>query len=210
VPGQIQGTLPTAGSIPAAQYQLHSPRVLSADGRRLFFDSFDALLPRDTNGKEDVYEWEAASSQADCEEKGAELYVASSAGCLSLISSGQSPQDSEFLDANPSGDDAFFTTSAGLLPQDPGLIDVYDARANGGLPAPPEPPGPCQGEACQSAAAPPNDPTPASASFRGAGNPSAKGRCARGKVSRKGRCVAKKHKRAKKRHRNNRDANHNR
>ena len=51
-----------AGSIPGwdnlrerpATYQ---PRYLSDSGR-LFFDSPDALVPRDTNGLEDVYEYE--------------------------------------------------------------------------------------------------------------------------------------------------------
>jgi hypothetical protein len=190
---------------------LHTPRVFSNDGRRLIFNSFDALLPRDTNGKADVYEWEAASGQAQCDEKGAELYVPASGGCLSLISTGQSPQDSELLDTSASGDDVFFTTNASLLPQDPGLFDVYDARAGGGLPIPPEPPGPCQGEACQFAPPPPSDPTPASASFKGAGDPRAskpRPRCAKGKARRKGRCVSKR-KQSAKRH-GKRDANHNR
>ncbi len=200
--------LPTAAMIAAAQFTLHFPRSLSADGKRLFFNSYDALLARDTNGKADVYEWEAASGAKDCKEKGAELYVPGSGGCLSLISSGQSPSDSEFLDASPDGDDVFFTTNASLLPQDPGLIDIYDARVNGGLPGPPQPPGPCQGEACQLAPPPPNDPTPASASFKGAGNLKPTPRCRKGKVARKGRCVAKKHKAAK-RHAK-RDTNRNR
>jgi hypothetical protein len=194
------------------RFQLTHPHVISDDGRRLFFDSYDALLPRDTNGKADVYEWEAASGPSECAEKGADLYVASSDGCLSLISTGESPSDSEFLDASASGDDVFFTTNASLLPQDPGLIDIYDARANGGFPAPPSPPGPCQGEACLTAPPPPNDPTPASASFKGAGNATAKkakARCAKGKARRKGRCVAKRQKRAKKRDRA-RNANANR
>lgn len=207
--GNSGGRLAAAGTLTTPENDLYSPRVLSADGQRLFFDSFDALLPRDTNGKKDVYEWESASGAKECEEKGAELYVASSEGCLSLISSGQSPNDSEFRDASSNGGDVFFTTNASLLPQDPGLIDVYDARANGGLPAPPAPPGPCQGEACQFAPPPPNDPTPSSASFRGAGNLKPASRCAKGRVARKGRCVAKKRKQAKK-HKRSRDANHNR
>jgi DNA-binding beta-propeller fold protein YncE len=204
--------VPTAASLPLPENALYSPRVLSADGGRLFFNSFDALLPRDTNGKGDVYEWQAASGQKQCDEKGAELYVPSSDGCISLISSGQSPQDSALLDIGANGNDVFFTTNASLLPQDPGLIDVYDARAGGGLPAPPEPPGPCQGEACQLAPPPPNDPTPASASFKGAGNLSAKprARCAKGKARRRGRCVAKKSKRAKKANQRKRDASANR
>jgi hypothetical protein len=197
--GSSAERLQAAAMIPPAQFMLHFPRSLSADGGHLFFNSYDALLPRDTNGKEDVYQWQAAAGEEECEEAGAELYVPSSGGCLSLISSGQSPQDSEFLDASANGDDAFFTTSASLLPQDPGLIDVYDAKAKGGLPAPPEPPGPCQGEACQIAPPPPNDPTPASASFKGAGNLHPTPHCRKGKVARKGRCVAKKPK-ATKRH----------
>ncbi len=206
--GNFPGVSPTAAMIPPPQFMLQFPRVLSTDGRRLFFDSYDALLPRDTNGKMDVYEWEAASGSKDCEGKGAELYVEGSGGCLSLISSGQSPSDSSFLDASEDGDDVFFTTTTSLLPQDPGLIDIYDARVNGGLPGAPESPGPCQGEACQFAPPPPNDPTPASASFKGAGNPKPAPRCRKGKVARKGRCVAKKRK-ASKRHAK-RDANHNR
>ncbi|MET0306888.1 MAG: hypothetical protein ABW196_11780 [Solirubrobacterales bacterium] len=185
---------PIAAWLTMPMTSLHHPRVLTPDGRRLFFNSYDALLLRDTNGKADVYEWEAATGQKECDERGAELYVPSSGGCINLITSGQSPEDSELLDISANGNDAFFTTNSSLLPQDPGLVDVYDARVNGGLPASPEPPGPCQGEACQFAPPPPNDPTPASASFRGVGNPSAskpRPRCAKGKARRKGRCVAK-------------------
>ncbi len=151
VVGGVLGTahLATAASIPMASTELHVPRALSSNGARLFFDSYDALAPRDTNGKEDVYEWEAASGRAECEEKGAELYVAASGGCLSLISSGESPQDSEFADAGADGHDVFFTTNASLLPQDPGLIDLYDAREGGGFPQSVAPAA-CEGEACQS------------------------------------------------------------
>jgi NHL repeat len=190
-----------AALIPTPESQLYAPRVISDDGNRLFFDTYDALLPRDTNGKMDVYGWEKSVGPQDCKKRGADLYVASSGGCLSLISSGESPEDSEFLDASANGNDVFFTTNASLLPQDPGLIDAYDARVNGGLPGPPFPPGPCQGEACQIAPPPPNDATPSSASFKGAGNAivrKAKARCAKGKARRKGRCVAKRQKRPKK------------
>ncbi len=185
----------TAAAIPLATADLYAPRALSANGKRLFFDSFDALLPRDTNGKEDVYEWEAAGSREECEEKGAEAYVESAGGCLSLISSGESPQDSEFVDAGFDGRDAFFATSASLLPQDPGLVDIYDARVEGGFPQPTAVAA-CEGEACQSPPEAPRDPTPASASFQGSGNvveeaPTGRARCAKGKVRRKGRCTSK-------------------
>jgi hypothetical protein len=176
------------------QNQFFAPRTLSADGNRLFFDSFEALLPRDTNGKGDVYEWQRAGSQGECDEVGAELYVPSSGGCLSLISTGQSPSDSEFADASPDGKDVFIRTASSLLPQDPGQVDVYDARIDGGLPQPVAPPAACEGEACQGPLAPPNDPTPASSAFEGAGNVGeAPTRCRKGKVKRKGSCIAKRH-----------------
>jgi len=168
---------------------------LSEDGRRIFFESFEALVLADTNGKADVYQWEQAGS-GDCKE-GSTAYVKASGGCVSLISSGKSAGDSEFIDASPTGRDAFFTTAASLLTQDPGSVDLYDARAGGGLPAPPGGPPACEGDACQGPSAAPNDPTPASASFHGAGNASESHarRCGRGKALRRGRCVAKKHKR---------------
>lgn len=149
---------------------LYDPHVISSDGSHLFFESFDALVPRDTNGVGDVYEWEPASSKQACEGIGGELYVQSAAGCISLISSGESSSDSRFLDASVDGRDAFFTTAASLVPQDGGLLDVYDARAGGGIPVPPAPPAVCEGEACQGAPSPPIDSTPASLVFEGAGN----------------------------------------
>ncbi|HEV7482886.1 MAG TPA: hypothetical protein VGO13_07290 [Solirubrobacterales bacterium] len=158
---------PAAASLPPPTTQLHFPHVLSSDGRRLFFNSFDALLPRDTNGAVDVYEWESAPDREACVQRGAELYVEAAAGCLSLISSGESPEDSEFLDASPTGEDAFFATTSSLLPEDPGLIDVYDARAFGGIPAADSGPAECHGEACQAPAGVPTDPTSSSSFYVG-------------------------------------------
>jgi hypothetical protein len=85
---------------------------------------------------------------------------------------------------------------------------IYDARVGGGFPPRQANAGECQGEACQPAAVAPNDPTPASAAFQGAGNvkPEGRPRCPKGKklVQRRGkrRCVPRhrkthhKHKRA--------------
>jgi hypothetical protein len=147
---------------------LYAPRVMSSDGSRIYFESYEPLTSADTNGKADVYEWEEAGS-GGCEEVGSS-FVKASGGCLSLISSGQSPADSEFVDASPDGRDVFIRTASSLLPQDPGEIDIYDAREEGGFPPPPSAPVECEGQACQSPAAPPNDPTPASSAFEGAGN----------------------------------------
>jgi hypothetical protein len=187
--------------------QFQTPRNLSDDGNRLFFESFEALVPRDGNGKGDVYEWQRASGQGECDTKGAELFVPDAGGCLSLLSSGQSPSDSVFDDATPDGNDVFIKTDSSLLPQDPGLVDVYDVRVGGGLPVPDPVAVPCEGEACQIPAPPPEDPTPSSSVVEGAGNLPArrpkKPRCARAKqkASRatKVRCASK-HKRRQSRH----------
>jgi len=202
-----------AAMLPRALTQLYAPQAISEDGNRVFFNSFDALVSRDTNGKEDVYEWERASGKEACDELGAELFVEASGGCLSLISSGESAQDSTFVDMSIENGarDVFFKTGSSLIPEDPGLIDIYDAREGGGLPeAPPTPPI-CEGEACQGTPEAPNDPTPASSAFEGAGNvveeASAPARCAKGKIRRKGRCVAKKYHNHKHAHRR---ANHKR
>jgi hypothetical protein len=193
------GTRTLSAVMPTAENQSFAPRALSEDGSRLFFESFESLLPRDTNGRADVYEWQRGESREECDEEGAELFAASAGGCLSLISSGQSSIDSDIADVSSDGSDVFIRTAASLLPQDPGLVDIYDVRIDGGLPGPPGPPAACEGEACQGPSAPPNDPTPASSAFDGAGNAEeAKASCAKRRVRRKGRCVAKKsHKRAK-------------
>jgi hypothetical protein len=163
--------------------------------------SFEALVARDTNGAEDVYQWQAPGS-GECTTQ-SPAYSAANGGCLSLISSGQSPQGSELVDISADGRDVFFKTGESLVAQDSGLIDVYDARALGGFPPPPIPPAPCEGEACAPPAAAPNDPSPASASFQGAGNepqgkPNRPRPCPKGKrrVKRAGkvRCVRAKRK----------------
>ena len=185
-----------AATLPGWETQLHPTRVLSDNGRRLFFNSFESLVPTDTNGVEDVYEWEAPG-EGDCTSSDP-TYTAARAGCVRLVSSGQSPQGSEFRDASASGSDVFFTTNSSLLLEDPGLIDIYDARIDGGFPeeaARAE----CEGEACQGVAAAPGVTTPSSSTARGPGNVKAHG-CPKGKhrVRRAGktRCVAKKRHRA--------------
>jgi hypothetical protein len=185
-------TIGVAARIPGWTTQLYASRALSDSGNRLFFESFDTLLPADRNGKADVYEWERVGS-GDCDAS-APSFSTASGGCLSLISSGMSTSDSQFVDASTSGDDVFFATTAGLLAHDVGLEDVYDARVNGGFPPPPTPPAPCEGEACQGLPSPPNDPTPGSSSFSGSGNLPPAGKA-------KKRAKKHRHNKASKRHR---------
>jgi hypothetical protein len=158
------GARPTGASwIPAgtqftntlAVYQSH---LLSTgpdgNGTRVFFDSSDSLVPQDTDGTVDVYEWESEGT-GSCRQ---------TEGCVYLISGGTgASRSTSFLDASADGNDVFFVTAAQLVPADTdALADVYDARVGGGLPGPSAPSTPCNGEGCKAPAAPaPVESTPA-------------------------------------------------
>jgi hypothetical protein len=183
-----------AAELPGWNEVLRPSNLLSDDGTRLLFESFDPLVLGDTNGKTDVYEWQRASSSEECAQAGAGLFAPAADGCLSLISSGHSPEDSELIDASRDGSDVFFTTGSSLVGGDTDLVDLYDARTGGGF-AEPTVTAACEGEACQGPISPPNDPTPASSTFEGAGNVrDTKPRCPTDKAQRKGRCKTGKHK----------------
>ncbi len=146
-------------------------RNLSADGARVFFETAEALLPQDTNGVKDVYEWER-EGVGSCRSSSAGFSEASG-GCLYLISTGSSPDASFFADAGTSGDDVLVFTGQPLVGQDQdGQIDIYDARVDGGIAAQSASfPPPCSGEACRGpAASQPLFGAPASAALSGAGN----------------------------------------
>ena len=146
---------------------LYQSRYLSDSGR-LFFNSTDALVPQDSNGTGDVYEYEP-SGVGDCTTESA-MFVATQGGCLNLISSGASKEESGFVDASEDGSDVFFESGARLSPADTdSSVDVYDARVEGGFPEPPAPPA-CEGDACQSPIAAPEDQTPGSLTYHGPGN----------------------------------------
>jgi hypothetical protein len=134
------------------QRAVYPQRNLSDDGR-LFFESYDALLPADTGGALSVYEYEA--------------------GHLHLISSAEGDDESFFLDASPDGSDVFLMTSDRLLSRDGDTsFDIYDARVGGGFAEPADSESPCESDAqCRaSVASPPSFPEPLTAVFQGAGN----------------------------------------
>jgi DNA-binding beta-propeller fold protein YncE len=130
-----------------------SPHYVSDNGR-LFFSTREALVPRDTNGQEDVYEYED--------------------GQANLISTGTGSGPSRFSDASEDGNDVFFETLDKLVPQDTNeeARSVYDARADGGFPEPAVSPPCATADACRAAPAP--QPSiygaPSSQTFSGAGN----------------------------------------
>ena len=133
----------------------YKPRVLADSGKRVFFDSADAIVPGDTNtqgssgkGVTDAYQWEA-HGEGSCTRP---------EGCASLLSSGRDATPSLFADASADGSDAYFLTGSSLVAKDPGAIDLYDARVGGGFPEPGE--GiPCEGDSCQALPPEPTEPT---------------------------------------------------
>jgi hypothetical protein len=153
----------------------YQPRYLSDSGR-LFFNSSDALVPQDVNGTEDVYEYEPVAV-GSCNASSV-TFGPRSDGCVSLVSSGSSAEESAFMDASETGSDAFFLTSSKLGSQDfDNALDVYDAHeCSVSVPCYPVPsavPPVCvTGDACKAAATPQPGifgPAPSEA-FEGVGN----------------------------------------
>jgi hypothetical protein len=209
----------------------YQPRYLSDSGR-LFFESVDALVPQDVDGVEDVYEYEpedvgtcsSGSSSGSSIYKPAHAFEANGAGgdegagCVALVSSGDSGEPSYFLDASETGGDVFFLTASKLAPQDSDdAYDVYDAHEctseSPCIPPPASTPPACTTEAsCRPSPTP--QPSiyglPSSATFSGSGNlasppPPAPAtvtkkkapKCKKGTYPKKGKCVRKKSKKTK-------------
>ena len=144
--GWLAANLPPWTPSLSSSISLYQSRYLDDSGR-LFFDSSDQLVPKDTNKTEDVYEYEpegVPAGEHGCSsesQSGSVVFksmremevegrkVREGAGCVGLISSGESPQQSAFLDASENGSEVFFLTSAKLSRQDIDTArDVYDAR----------------------------------------------------------------------------------
>ncbi len=142
------GEAPTTGGVK------EESTFVVANAGRLFFDTAEALVPSDTDGQADVYEYED--------------------GHLYLISSGASSSESSLVGAGESGDDVFFSTRQQLVAQDTqeGAKVIYDARVDGGFPEPVSPPPCTNADACRAPVSP--QPAvygaPSSQTFSGAGN----------------------------------------
>jgi hypothetical protein len=112
-------------------------RAISDGGEYIIFATPEALQNHDVNEATDVYEWHCSSP---CSNPATE-------GITSMISDGHGTVNPTAV-MSSSGSDIFFITTASLVGQDTDtLSDVYDARVDGGFPAPAE--SSCSGEACQ-------------------------------------------------------------
>jgi hypothetical protein len=176
-------------------------RNVLTDAGQVFFETTEALVPSDTNGQRDVYEYEGGGAY--------------------LISSGTSSSESALEDVSESGNDVFFRSNQQLVPQDnqEGQFVTYDARVAGGFAEPSSPPPCTTADACRTPVSP--QPSiygaPASQTFSGLGNLAPPPptvvkkvtkktvKCKRGLVkNKKGKCVRKKSKKQAKRATNNR------
>lgn len=130
------------------------PQFMSSDGRYVFFNSVEGLVPQDTNGVVDAYEYDTVTER------------------LSLLSTGTGGDGAWFVDASTDGRNVFLVTRQKLTGWDPDkLVDVYDVHVDGGLAEPPVPGVPCAGDACQGTpSAAPSFNT--ASGFSGLGNPS--------------------------------------
>lgn len=141
------------GTVNGLQYLSNA---MTRDGRYVFFDTGDPLVPQDVNGRYDVYEYDTVTG---------ELY---------LLSDGRCGCDTTFVDATPDGSDVFFTTRQRLVAADRDTeLDLYDVRVNGGIAVQNQAPAAaCAGEECRGpAGSAPVFSVPSSATFVGEGNP---------------------------------------
>ncbi len=145
------GAAPITSALFDNNTEFHEVRAISNNGSYVFFDTSESLSAAATDEEVNVYEWHE--------------------GEISLISSGQDSSPSYFLGTDASGNDVFFGTHARLVPQDTDSSgDLYDARIDGGFPAP-HGAAACEGDACQTPPPPPTETTPSSLTFTGPGNP---------------------------------------
>jgi hypothetical protein len=146
-----------------------TPPLLSEDGSRAFFQTAEALVPQDTSGVSQVYEWENGHiyliSSGQGGEIGVQHYGTEGYGFAGFAGS-------ELVGASANGDDVFIKTADRLAPQDEeSSTAIYDVRVDGGFPYHPVGHG-CDSGQCQGPQTPaPVFAPPPSSTFVGVGNP---------------------------------------
>jgi hypothetical protein len=106
-------------------------RSISENGEYVIFDTREKLQPGVEGEAPKLYEWHCSSP---CDEPAREGTV----GMIVAKPGGVNESANEVASMSASGSDIFFSVSTQLVPQDAdSLTDVYDARIDGGYPAPP-------------------------------------------------------------------------
>ncbi len=119
-----------------------------------------------TSPSSDVYEWRAPGVDG----------CARLQGCVALITSGRGGFQNILLGSADEGRDVFVYTRSTLVAQvgrpagSLGEGNIYDARIDGGFAPLPPRATECEGDACSTPPDGPNDATPSSLTFTGAGN----------------------------------------
>jgi hypothetical protein len=176
--------LSTREAVPRYRGALPGYAAVSANGDFAFFSTPAALVPQDVDGEiaipadanvegvselasddtspsSDVYEWRRSGVDGCVPVQ----------GCLALITNGRGGHLNLLLGTAHEGRDVFIWSRSQLLTQDQDTAgDVYDVRIGGGFPEAPPRPTECEGDACSTPPPAPNDATPSSFTFTGAGN----------------------------------------
>jgi hypothetical protein len=175
---------PPSGSAAAAQ----NGRFMSDDGRS-FFSTKASLVPFDTNGKVDVYEYtegrpqliSSGTASTDTWGGGLLIYPSMTVGLEAVSADGL---------------DVYFSTFATLVPQDQNgeFIKFYDARTGGGFPFVPPPPGCKAADECHGSGSvgPASPQVGTVAPLGGSGNVRPQKKCKKNQVKKHGKCVKKK------------------
>jgi len=123
---------------------------LSADGSRVFFETEEALRENDSNGANDIYEWQegqAGEPQALISSGRSPAYplAEEAVGAKPFI-----PAPNVLVAITPEGSDVFFSGREALVPGagENGTQAIYDARVDGGFPVSVSPPV-CAEEGCR-------------------------------------------------------------
>lgn len=125
-------------------------RNFSSDSSHVFFETPQALVPGDANGKTDVYQYDLQNKQAE------------------LVSTGTGDSDAHFGDASADGSSVYFVTQQQVIPDldDDRFSDLYVARAGASKHQSPPRQLPCVGDQCQGPLVPsPNDAVPGTVLF---------------------------------------------
>jgi DNA-binding beta-propeller fold protein YncE len=158
-------------AIPSTDASLASNGLSITEDGRVFFNTGEGLVLRDSNFKRDAYEWKE--------------------GKVELISSGHDRFDSGLLSVSADGTDAYFFTRDTLAVGDENgtLMKLYDARENGGFFVVPPEPECVASDECHGAGSPTPPPPEIGSASPGTGGQEET--CRKGFVKRGNRCVRK-------------------